>query len=56
MKSQMTAGVCRERRKGTTSMVHLLVQESSERGQVDWRLKQEGTLGDRNGGPKGGST
>lgn len=32
MKSQKTAGVCRERWKGTTSMVHLLVQESSERG------------------------
>lgn len=36
-------------------MVHLLLQESSERqGQVGWRLKQEGALGDRYGGPKGG--
>lgn len=35
-------GLQRERWKGTTSTVHLVVQEPSERGQDGWRLEEGG--------------
>lgn len=40
---RIKAGGCKERWKGTTSTVHLLVQKPSERERQDgWRLEGEG--------------
>lgn len=50
---RIKAGGCRERWRGTTSTVHLLVQEPSERERQDgWRLER-GHLETGLGGPGG---